>query len=206
MKLITEQVGLLEVNCSFIQPEQGAELTVIDPGGDAEKILEIMLSFEAPSYRILLTHAHVDHISAAGAVVKRFPGTKVYLCPADLKLYQSPMNALPPIIPAAEDLPMTHWPPPEMEGQFQTIATPGHTRGGVCYYYPREKLLFSGDTLFAGSIGRTDLPGDGDFDTIIRSIKTRLFTLPDDVRVVPGHGADTTIAREKIFNPYFAEH
>ena len=116
-------------------------------------------------------------------------------------LYSSPMNALLPVMPAAQDLPETAWPPPD-NGDFEVIETPGHTFGCVCYYFPGLNGVFTGDTLFAGSVGRTDLPGSGEHEDLIASVRERLFPLPDDTRVFPGHGEETTIQMEKKFNQF----
>ena len=198
-EIISFPVGLLDVNCYLVYPKQDGVLYIIDPGGNPEKILKQVERFNAGSYQVMLTHAHVDHISALGELNKALNFGKVYLHPDDKPLYLSPANALLPIMPAAKDLPETAWPPPE-NGDFKAIETPGHTFGGTCYYFPELNGIFTGDTLFAGSVGRTDLPG-GDWATIKNSLH-RLSTLEKNYRVFPGHGPSTTLADEKNFNPY----
>lgn len=198
--ILVETVGVFETNCYFVYPKESGTLYIIDPGGEEEKLLETIERFpDAKSYEILLTHGHVDHISGAGAVAGKLGVASVYLHPADLPLYNSPENALLPYIPPAQNLPPTQW-PPEMN-DFSIIPTPGHTPGGVCYYFESLNALFSGDTLFSGSVGRTDLPG-GDYDSLMKSIKTKLLILPEKLAVFPGHGEQTTIGIEKSFNPY----
>ena len=192
---------MFDVNCYLVYPKQNGVLYIIDPGGDPEKILKQVQTFQAGSYQIMLTHAHVDHISALGELTKQLNVEKVYLHPDDKPLYESPANALLPIIPAAKDLPTTAWPPPD-HGDFKVIATPGHTFGGVCYYFPDLNGVFTGDTLFAGSVGRTDLPGSGEHEELIENIRCYLFPLPDTTRVFPGHGEETTIKLEKQFNQF----
>ncbi len=200
--ILVETVGIFETNCYFVYPKEAGTLYIIDPGGDPEKLLETAASFRnVAQYRILLTHAHVDHISGAGEVAGKLGIPAVFLHPADLDLYRSPENALLPYLPPAQNLPPTQW-PPDME-DFTILTTPGHTPGGVCYYFQSMNALFSGDTLFSGSVGRTDLPG-GDYDSLMRSIHEKLLVLPEKLAVFPGHGDQTTIGIEKSFNPYLA--
>ena len=200
-EILSFPVGLLDVNCYLVYPEQDGVLYIIDPGGNPEKILKQAESFQASSVQIMLTHAHVDHISALGVLKEKLGVGKVYLHPDDEALYRSPANALLPIMPAAEDLPETAWPPPENK-DFKVLETPGHTFGSVCYYFPEMNALFTGDTLFAGSVGRTDLPGSGEHEELIAAIRQTLFSLPGSTRVFPGHGEETTIQIEQNFNPF----
>lgn len=196
---LVESVGVFETNCYFVYPRNNGPLFIIDPGGDPEKLLANIPQFPTGEYVILLTHAHVDHISGAGAVAEKLGIKTVFVSPEDQPLYQSRENALLPFLPPAQGLPPTVWPPEYPD--FKVISTPGHTRGGVCYWFESLNALFSGDTLFSGSIGRTDLPG-GDFDTIMTSIREKLLTLPENLRIFPGHGEESTIGIEKSFNPY----
>ncbi len=197
--ILVESVGILETNCYFVFPRNDGPLYIIDPGGDPEKLFANISQFPTKEYVILLTHAHVDHISGAGELAEKLGLSSIYLNPEDLSLYKSSENALLPFMPPAKNLPTTTWQPEFAD--FTVISTPGHTRGGVCYYFESMNALFSGDTLFSGSIGRTDLPG-GNFDSIMKSIREKLLTLPDKLRVFPGHGEETTIGIEKSFNPY----
>jgi len=126
----------------------------------------------------------------------------VYVHPGDAGLYGSPQNALLPWLPAAEGLPKPVGTPPVAAGLIcEVLPTPGHTPGGVCYHFAAAGKVFAGDTLFQGSIGRADLPG-GDLQSLLRSIQTRLLSLPADTVVYPGHGDPTTIGRERAGNPY----
>lgn len=200
-EILSFPVGLLDVNCYLVYPRQDGILYIIDPGGSPEKILKHTAGFHAGGYQVMLTHAHVDHISGLGKLNQELGFGKVYLHPDDKMLYSSPMNSLLPVMPAAQDLPETAWPPPD-NGDFEVIETPGHTFGCVCYYFPGLNGVFTGDTLFAGSVGRTDLPGSGEHEDLIASIRERLFPLPDDTRVFPGHGEETTIQMEKKFNQF----
>ncbi len=192
-------VGMLQVNCYLVPVPASGKLYIIDPGDEADKIIEEAKTMDYKEAEILLTHAHVDHISAAGEVAAALGISKVRLCAKDHALYKSPENHLMPYVPAATGLPPVT---DDLESDdFEVIYTPGHTPGGVCYYFKSMPVLFSGDTLFCGSIGRTDFPG-GDLDTIMKSIKEKLMTLPDDLVVLSGHGPATTIKSEKINNPF----
>ena len=192
-------VGLLEVNCCLVQLPGSRTLYVIDPGGDWKLIESEAKAFDYDEAVILFTHAHVDHISAAGAVVNALHITKVYLNPADKPIYYSPGNTVGNYIPAAENLPDTTWPPEDP--RMLVLPCPGHSPGGAAYYFPELDTVFSGDTLFFESIGRTDLPG-GSEKQLLDSVHKQLFNLPDDTIVVPGHGPSTSIGFEKKNNPY----
>ncbi len=194
---ITEPVGMLEVNCYLVPV--GQTLYIIDPGGDADNIVQLAQSFNCTNRVILLTHAHIDHIGAVGETAKKLGIRTVYLHERDHDLYFSPANALPPWLPPASDLPQPDT--AYQSADFDIIETPGHTPGGVCFYFKQFPALFSGDTLFAGSVGRTDLPG-GNHQRLMNSIAEQLMTLPADLKVYPGHGPHTTIEREKQTNPY----
>ena len=192
-------VGALAVNCYIIYDEKAKTLLVIDPGDDADLIISAAESYPFERCVILLTHAHVDHIGAVPEVKSRLKAEYVFLDPGDNELYRSPENHILPYLPPVDNL-------PETVGvldlpNVKLLHTPGHSCGGSCFYFPESKLLISGDTLFAGSVGRTDLPG-GSFATLEKSIRTQLLTLPEDTLVYPGHGPRTTIGEEKRSNPY----
>ena len=195
-------VGPIDENCYLVYLEPSRRLYVIDPGADADRIIET--TTKLPPFdetRILLTHAHVDHIGAVGEIARRLNVTRVMLDPADVAIYRSPYNDIPPILPVARDLPETTDFSPD--GDFTVLRVPGHTPGGCAFLFKEgeRKLLFCGDTLFAGSVGRTDLPG-GDWETLIGSIRRELLPLDPDTPVFPGHGGGTTIGEEKAQNPY----
>ncbi len=195
-----EVVGFLEVNCYIIPSEKDDCVYIIDPGASPDRIAESAKSFGMSDYKILLTHAHIDHISAIKEVMTLLPVSTLYLHKDDISLYRSPANELQPLMPAVND---PAEPVHEIEScAFRIIHTPGHTRGGVCYYFDCNSALFSGDTLFRSSVGRTDLPG-GDTEMLLNSIKENLLILPDDTAVYPGHGPATTICLEKTENPFF---
>lgn len=192
-------VGLLETNCILVENPGSDVLYVIDPGGDWKLIEQEAKKIERAEVRILLTHAHVDHISAVGAITKVLGATKIFLHPGDLPLYLSKSNEIPMYLPACSDLPNTCWPLEDPD--IRVLECPGHTPGGVSYYFPKLRTVFCGDTLFYGSVGRTDLPG-GDPERLSESIRTQLFALPEDTRAVPGHGPDTSIGYEKKYNRF----
>lgn len=190
-------VGPIEVNCYLAIGEN--YLYVIDPGGDAKRLILKVRQEKKPMKAILLTHGHIDHISAVKELSEAFDRPPVYLHEKDHQLYFSDQNCLPPFfLPIKDPAPLVS----KIETEdFKIIHTPGHTQGSTCFYFEADKILMSGDTLFNCSIGRTDLPG-GNSNTIISSIKKELLTLPEDVKVFPGHGDPTTIKQEKRNNPF----
>ena len=192
-------VGALAVNCYLIFQEKSKLLLIVDPGDDADLIISAAKSFAYEKAAILLTHAHVDHIGAVPEINKVLNCEFVYLAAGDTELYKSPENHILPYLPPVADLPKTTavWGVPGVK----LLLTPGHSKGGSCFYFADEKFVISGDTLFAGSVGRTDLPG-GSFAELEKSIRKELLTLPDDTVVYPGHGPRTTIGEEKRSNPY----
>ena len=202
MKRTTIQVGTFEVNCSILS--ENGQAWIVDPGQEADRILDILKDQGLAPAGILLTHAHFDHIGAVPALQKAYPDLKVYVHANDRQVIVHPMNQLPPDYPpvACPKNLVTLATGTKIDGlaDLQILETPGHTPGGICYFFASEKLLLSGDTLFAGSVGRTDLPG-GDMATLMDSLK-KLMSLPDDTTVIPGHGSFTTIAAEKRGNPF----
>ena len=196
----TVVVGAFEVNCYLVPSPDQKTLYIIDPGGDAQDILAEASTFPFEKAVILLTHCHADHIGAAGEIAARLGITELYIDPADSAMYASPANCFPPFLPAAENLPVpSEWPP--RTSDFKILHTPGHTPGGVCYHFPEYNALFTGDTLFRASVGRTDLPG-GDSALLLASISNELMALPDSLEIYPGHGAPSTIGFERRNNPY----
>jgi hydroxyacylglutathione hydrolase len=199
-------LGPLQANCFIVGCEVTRQAAAVDPGGDAERILSALKKDELDLSVIINTHGHFDHVGANMAL-KQATGAQLMIHKLD-----APMLAHAPQAAAAWGLRAESSPDPDrlLEGgetidcgnlQFNVIHTPGHSPGGCCFYIKAENALFVGDTLFAGSIGRTDLPG-GDYDTLIRSIQTKLFVLPDDTKVYNGHMELTTIGEEKRFNPF----
>lgn len=200
-------VGPLEVNCFILGCEETRQGVIVDAGGDAEEIIAAVERLELAIVHIINTHGHFDHIGANRAVKERF-GADLLIHNADV-----PMLGRAADIARAYGIPGENSPPADtfladgMEISFgkqrmTVLHTPGHTPGGCCFYIEAEKKVITGDTLFADSIGRTDLPG-GSHPQLLESVRAKLFTLPDDVVAYPGHGPETTIGHEKRFNPYF---
>ena len=199
MERLTIQVGGFEVNCSILS--ENGKAWIVDPGQEAERIIDLLAKKGLEPAAILLTHGHFDHISGIPGLLKKFPDLPVYVHEKDMPMFGHPLNQLPPEYTSFAR-PRNLKTLDKLEGLegLEILETPGHTPGGVCYYFPKDKLLLSGDTLFAGSVGRTDLPG-GDMATLMDSLK-KLTALPDDTLVIPGHGPHTTIAAEKLGNPF----
>ena len=202
----TFSVPPLGCNCSILGDPVTKQAIVIDPGGAPERILHEVRQLGLTVTHIVHTHAHFDHFLASGEI-KKTTGATLCLHPDDLELWkmlevQCRMFGVPYVsVPSPE-----HWLADEEKlhvGGIEAIAlhTPGHTPGSLSLYVPGEQLVLAGDTLFRGSIGRTDLWG-GDTDAILDSIRTKLFALPGDVPVVCGHGPGTTIDEEKRLNPF----
>ena len=199
-------VGPLQCNCSVVGDEQTHEAIVIDPGDQVDEILNILRQKNLTVKYIVVTHAHIDHVGGA-MKIKAATGAPILLNQNDLALLkmldiQAAWVGMRPPGQVQVDESLS-------DGQSikfgniisNVIETPGHTEGSICLFFPDEKKLIAGDTLFAGSIGRTDLPG-GSYDKIMRSLHTRLMALPDDIEVVPGHGSLTTIGQERETNPF----
>ena len=199
-------VGPLQCNCSVIGDESTHEGLVIDPGDNIEDVVSIVRKHNLQIKQIVITHAHIDHVGGA-MQLRAATGAPILLNQNDYALLKM-LDAQAAWIGVA--------PPGRVEidhsvaqadsiktGSLSAdvIHTPGHTEGSICLYFPAEKKLIAGDTLFAGSIGRTDLPG-GSFEKIIRSLHDKVLELPDDTVVIPGHGSLTTIGRERHSNPF----
>ena len=225
-KLIHEilPVGMLQCNCHIVGDPKTREAIVIDPGDDAERILEIIARHQLKVSAIIITHTHIDHVVGLHRI-QEATGAPVYMHSDDLELYRMldvqaawlgwkvPEKAKVDKLLREGDA--VRWGPYEVH----VLHTPGHTQGSICLYMPGEMplspanvtvanlaermpgRLFAGDTLFAGSIGRTDLWG-GSFEEIIRSLKGKVLALPDDTIVYPGHGESTTIGQERETNPF----
>ncbi|MGH9615189.1 MAG: MBL fold metallo-hydrolase [Acidobacteriaceae bacterium] len=199
-------VGPLACNCSILADEATRQATVVDPGEEIDRVLAILKQHHLTVEQIIVTHAHIDHVGGA-AKLKRLTGAPIYMNQRDLPLLkmmdmQAAWLGVPAPEVAAPDADATDLLALTIAEQAaQVLHTPGHTEGSVCLYLPMPELLLAGDTLFAGSIGRTDLPG-GDPRKIMQSLKERLLVLPDATRVVPGHGVETTIGHERETNPF----
>jgi len=199
-------VGPLQCNCSIIGDETTREAMVIDPGDDIEDIIAIVAQYKLTVKQIVITHAHIDHVGGAMKLRAR-TGAPILLNQNDyalLKMLDIQATWLGMAEPEKVAIAASIADGDELRTGSLTanvLHTPGHTEGSVCLYFPSEKLLLAGDTLFAGGIGRTDLPG-GSYEKIMRSLRGSLLTLPDDTVVIPGHGPRTTIGEEREGNPF----
>lgn len=201
-------VGAIQSNCYMIENRETKECAIIDPGDETKKILEFISQKNLIPKAIFLTHGHFDHIMAARDIAEKFQ-IKIYASEqeADITnnanfnvsaMFQIPFVLNPDeLLADGESIMVADIP-------FKVIHTPGHTKGSICFYIEKESILFSGDILFLESCGRTDFP-TGDSNQLIISIREKLFALPDDVKVYPGHGSNTTIGHEKKHNPYVNE-
>jgi len=199
-------VGPLQCNCSIIGDEHTHEAMVIDPGDQIEGILEILRQEKLTLKQIVITHAHIDHVGGA-MKLKAATGAPILMNQNDYALLkmldmQAAWVGMKPPGDVQVDETVSQGRVLKIgEISSNVIHTPGHTEGSICLYFPEEKKLIAGDTLFAGSIGRTDLPG-GSMDKIMRSLHTQVLALPDATEVVPGHGPITTIGEERESNPF----
>jgi glyoxylase-like metal-dependent hydrolase (beta-lactamase superfamily II) len=205
----TLRVGPLQCNCSIFGDEQSREALVVDPGADIGKVLETVARHGLTVKAIVITHAHIDHIGGA-AKLKEATGAPVWMNPDDSALqktmgFQAAWLGVATPEPVAIDVDALDGGKLVVgETEFHVLHTPGHTQGSISLWIPAEGKLVAGDTLFRDSIGRTDLPG-GDGRMILRSIQEKLMPLPDDTVVIPGHGENTSIGREKEFNYFLRE-
>jgi hydroxyacylglutathione hydrolase len=199
-------VGPLQCNCSILGDEQTHEAMVIDPGDQIEDILKILTEEKLTVKQIVVTHAHIDHVGGA-MKLKKATGAPILMNQSDYALLKMlPMQAawvgMRPPGAVEIDEPVSDSRVLQIGSiPVNVIHTPGHTEGSICLFLPDDKKLIAGDTLFAGSIGRTDLPG-GSMDKIMRSLHTRVLALPDETEVTPGHGPQTTIGDERETNPF----
>lgn len=198
-------LGACQTNCYFLYREDGKECIFIDPADQGANIYKAMTQNGFQVAGILLTHGHFDHIWGAKEL-RELSGAKLYALEAERELLQdahknvSAQVGRPYTVEA--DVYVRDGEEITLAGMtFQVIATPGHTCGGCCYYFREAGFLVSGDTLFEETVGRTDLP-TGNMGTLIRSIKEKLFVLPEELTVYPGHGDSTTIGHEKKYNPF----
>lgn len=207
MKLYNINVGMLDTNCYVMKNEENNEGLIVDPGADASRILSAVQELKLVKVAgILVTHAHGDHIGALEEI-RQATKAPVYISSVDAPALADPDASLlrwlgmdakigkpEHLVEADETI--------EVAGfTFKCLLTPGHTRGGMCFYNEANAIAFSGDTIFCESIGRTDFPG-GSYKQLLDSIRTKLFTLEDGTRLLPGHGPQTTVAWEKRRNPF----
>ncbi len=206
LRQITFPVGPLACNCTILGDDGGARAVVIDPGAEVNAIVSCLAEHDWKLEAILVTHAHIDHIGGA-AELKRCTGAPVWLNPSDFELYgtlaaQAAWLGVPVPERTPIDFELRSSTRISLGGEsLEILETPGHTQGSISLFLPSEGKLFAGDTLFAGSIGRTDLPG-GDTVLLQHTLRQVILGLPDPTVVIPGHGPQTTIARERRTNPF----
>ncbi len=213
MKIETIVLGDFEANCYSVRSDQTATACLlIDPGLNPEPLVHFITKNKLTPEAIVLTHGHADHIGGVETVRQHWPDVKVFISQQDAEMLTDPAKNLSILAQV-----MVQARPADIclvDGQryveaaglrFEVIHTPGHSPGGICLYNADEGILFSGDTLFAGSVGRSDFPG-GDPDLLIDRIKHKLLILPEQTRVYPGHGPVTTLRSEKRHNPFLLEN
>lgn len=204
---ITNVLGSFATNCYTVANTETREAIIIDPADRAEYLISMYENQKLKPVAILLTHGHLDHIGAVSGLQKAFPDIKVYAGVEEKDVLERPELNLSnmfgfPVTAEADYYVTDGEKLTLLDTEITCIHVPGHTKGGICYYFAEEDLLFSGDTLFCRSVGRSDFP-TGDPDALLSSIQEKLFTLPENVTVYPGHDNRTNIGKEKKENPYF---
>lgn len=205
LKIDSYVVGPVQTNCYFAVNTETKELLVIDPGDSPKRLAEKIEEGGYTPAAVLLTHGHFDHAGGAEELAQRF-SVPIYAHEAEKEVLESEEKNASWMLGAEKTFHADKFLKDEQEIKLagfpiRVLYTPGHTIGGCCYYFPYEDAVFSGDTLFSGSVGRTDLP-TGSMAQLIRSVREKLLPLPDRTAVYPGHGADTTIEAERMYNPY----
>ncbi|MEM1099344.1 MAG: MBL fold metallo-hydrolase [Planctomycetota bacterium] len=205
------ELGPLGTNCYLVVGDDpGQAVTLIDAGSDPEPVLELLNALGRPLDRVLLTHAHADHIAGLAAVREAHPDVRVWIHPAEAAfLGDANLNLSVFVGDPVEMAQADGFFDPEQSVEiaglpWHVLATPGHSPGGVTFYEPTQGISIVGDTLFAGGVGRTDFPTSNP-PTLIRSIREQLLALPDDTRVLPGHGPETTVGHERATNPWLRD-
>lgn len=208
-------LGPYETNCYVVipgsgghpSPAPGTPCWIIDASFEPAPIVEFIRSRGLKPQALILTHAHIDHIAGVREVLAAFPGLPVNVHEAEREWLTDPLlnlssfSGMPVTAPEASRL-LQEGDELVLGGDaWRVLHTPGHSPGGITLYHAPSKTAIVGDALFSGSIGRTDFPG-ADHATLVRSIKTKLYTLPEDVRILPGHGPESTIGRERLSNPF----
>lgn len=204
---ITNVLGSLATNCYTVANTETREAVIVDPAARAEFLIQMYQSQNLKPVAILLTHGHIDHIGAVADLRAAYPGIKVYAGKEEEDILKNPHLNLSTMFGTSETMEADVYVEDGetiglLDKQIKCLHVPGHTKGGMCFYFPEDKLVFSGDTLFASSIGRSDFP-TGDGHVLLEKIEEKLLSLPEDVTVYPGHNERTTIKREKAANPYF---
>lgn len=206
LRVMEYTVGEVMTNCYFIVNEKTMETLIVDPGAQADLLIDRIRSEKLTPVAVLLTHGHFDHVGAVQAIKEEFQ-IPVYAHEAEKQTLEDPQMNLTGLWSRhprkfSADIYVRDGQVLELAGfTIRVLLTPGHTPGGCCYYFEGNKVLASGDSLFCGSIGRTDFPG-GSMSSLVRSVKKKLLELPGDTEVLPGHERRTTIGYERQYNPY----
>jgi len=216
MKVDRLILGAYQTNCYVLRKSETAktcsersrrDCLIVDAGLGPGQLIGFLKEHKLNPVAVVLTHGHIDHIAAVSALRKHYPDIKVYIHKLDAEMLTEPLHNLSALAgrlfrikPAdllVEDKSIIE----EADVRLRVLHTPGHTPGGICLYLKDEGIVFTNDTLFADSVGRTDFPGGG-MDELIKNIREKLLTLPDETKVYPGHGPETTIAKERKHNPF----
>ena len=208
MKIDRFVLGAYQTNCYVLRDSAAAkDCLIVDTGLEAGELVDFLQKHKLNPVAVVLTHGHVDHITGLAEVREKYPGIKVYIHKLDAEMLTGAASNISALMGQPFSTAPAHFVCEEGDViesagiKLEVIHTPGHTPGGVCLYSSDDGIVFVGDTLFADSIGRTDFPG-GSMTQLVKSIKEKLLTLPDDTVVYPGHGPITTIAQEKQNNPF----
>ena len=198
MKIEHLILGSYETNCYILRENEAVkDCMIVDTGLEAEALIEFLKSGQLNPAAAVFTHGHADHITGIPLLRENYPDIKIYIHKLDARMLTRATSNTKPADELVEEGDVI-----EAAGiKLEVFHTPGHTQGGISLYSKDEKILFSGDTLFAGSVGRTDMPG-GNMGQLIEGIKEKLLPLPEETLVYPGHGPATTIGQEKVSNPF----
>ena len=209
MKIDYLILGGYQTNCYVLRNNNSAkDCLIIDPGLEAAELIEFLDEQKLNPVAVILTHGHIDHIAGLAELRNRFPEIKVYIHNLDAEMLTDPninLSAMSGMafVTDSQDVSLKNRDVIDLAGMnLRVLHTPGHTPGGISLYSKEAGVVFVGDTLFADSIGRTDFPG-GSMSQLLASVREKLFTLPSETEVYPGHGPATTIAAEKAHNPFF---
>jgi len=209
MKIDHLILGAYQTNCYILRRDEVVkDCLVVDTGLDADELIDFLIRNGLNPVAVILTHGHIDHVAGVVALRKSFPEIKVYIHKLDAEMLTDAASNLSALAgqtfttePA--DVFVEEGDKLEQAGiKLKVFHTPGHTPGGICLYSRDEQIVFTGDALFADSVGRTDIPPYGNMEQLLKGIREKLFTLPDETVCFPGHGPSTTIANEKAHNPF----